>query len=178
MKRTNYLLIALSVMLITTSCSGIKRYTTYHPYKENNKWKNQYLKYSNVNYIETEKDTLFLHIKLGSDGLFFGPVIVPVFPRFLAPWGQGNWSKLKIELWSTAIEEYGIDSTNIHFIINNKKEIYPIKISQEHGETVFYFDEKMKNIKELAIYINSANHPIPPLFLKRKYKLEYSPLIT
>jgi len=178
MKRTNYLLIALSVMLITTSCSGIKRYTTYHPYKENNRWENQYVNYRHVNYIETEKDTLFLQIELGDDGLFAGPVLVPVIPICLAPWAQDAWSKLEIKLSSRTIEEYGIDSTNIHFIINNKKEIYPIKISQEHGETVFYFDEKMKNIKELAIYINSANHQIPPLFLKRKYKLEYIPLIT
>jgi len=189
MKRTNYLLIALSVMLITTSCSGIRRYTTYHPYKENKKWDNQRINYGilnlsygtdiiqNVNYIETEKDTLFLQIKPGNDGLFFGPVIVPVFPVYLAPWAQDQWSKLEIKLSSHTIEEYRIDSSNIHFIINNKKEIYPIKISQERGETVFCFDEKMKKIKKIAIHIDSANYPIPPLFLKRKYKLDYRPLV-
>jgi len=178
MKRTNYLLIALSVILIITSCSGIKRYTTYHPYEENNKWENQYVRYSNVNYIETEKDTLFLRIIPDYDGLFAGPVLVPVIPICLAPWAQGNWSKLEIELWSTAIEEYGIDSTNIHFIINNKKEIYPIKISQKQGEKVFYFAEKMKKIKKIEIFINSTSRQIPPLFLKRKYEFEYIPLIT
>jgi len=188
MKKVNYLIMALSVMLIITSCSGIKRYTTYHPYNENNNWGNQRINYDilnlsyntdiiqNINYIETEKDTLFLQIKPGNDGLFAGPVLVPVIPICLAPWAQDAWSKLEIELSSTAIEEYGIDSTNIHFIINNKKEIYPIKISQKQGKKVFYFDEKMKKIKELAIHIDSANHPIPPLFLKRKYRLDYRPL--
>jgi hypothetical protein len=189
MKRANYLLIALSVMLITTSCSGIRRYTTYHPYKEKNKWENQHVNYSvpmyyftiyadivqNINYVVADKDTLFLQIIPGTDGLFGGPVLLPVIPICLAPWVQDQWSKLEIMLFSRTIEKYGIDSTNIHFIINNKKEIYPIEISQKQGEKVFYFDEKMKEIKELAIHIDSVNYHIPPLFLKRKYKLDYRP---
>jgi hypothetical protein len=189
MKKVNYLLMALSVMLIITSCSGIKRYTTYHPYNENNNWGNQHVNYGvpmgyftiyanivqNINYVVADKDTLFLQIIPGSDGLFGGPVLVPIIPLYLAPWAQDAWSKLEIMLSSHTIEEYGIDSTNIHFIINNKKEIYPIEISQKQGEKVFCFNEKMKKIKKIAIYINSSNHQIPPLFLKRKYKLHYIP---
>ena len=129
----------------------------------------------NINYVVADKDTLFLQIIPGSDGLFGGPVLVPIIPLYLAPWVQDQWSKLEIMLSSHTIEEYGIDSTNIHFIINNKKEIYPIEISQKQGEKVFCFNEKMKKIKKIAIYINSSNHQIPPLFLKRKYRLHYIP---
>jgi hypothetical protein len=189
MKKANYLLILLCVGLIITSCSAIRRYTTYYPYKENNGWNNLRVNYfmpnlyydtyivQNINYIVIEKDTLFLQTMPGNDGLFFGPVLIPVFPVFLFPWTQDDWSKLKIMFSSSAIKKYGIDSSNIHFIINNKKEIYPIKISQEREKNVFYFDEKMKKIKILAIHIDSTKfqYPIPPLFLKRKYKLDYKP---
>ena len=187
-KRANYLLMTL--LLIITSCSGIRRYTTYYPYKENKEWSSQRVNYlilnlnydtdivQTINYVKIEKDTLFLQIIPGNDGLFFGPVLIPVFPVFLAPWGQDNWSKLKIELSSSIIEEYGIDNSNIHFIINNITEIYPIKLTQEQWKNVFYFDEKMKKIKDLSILIGSANRSIPPLFLKRKYKLDYRPFFV
>ena len=50
MKRANYLLMTL--MLIITSCSGIRRYTTYYPYKENKEWSSQRVNYwiLNLNY--------------------------------------------------------------------------------------------------------------------------------
>jgi len=194
LRAAGYLLLTFSIILIITSCSGIRRYTMYSPNKENSNWNNQVIIYpifnlsydtdikQSINYFVAEKDTLFLQTIPGNDGLFFGPMLIPAIPVFLFPWGQDNWSKLTIILSSHAIEEYVIDCDKIHFTINNKKAIYPIRISQENGENRFYFEEKVKKIKGLAIYVNSIKindviYPIPPLFLKRKYKLDYRPLI-
>jgi hypothetical protein len=144
------------------------------------------------------EDTLCLIVSDGSDGVLFGPAFVPAFPVFL--WGQNNNAKLKIGIRFEGQNKYEIDSINIHFIINGKKEIFPTtKLLQKDDHSwikdtgnilnthkyfrffSLYFDKKLTNVKQLEIRIDSLNindvyYNIDPLILKRKSKFKYRPV--
>lgn len=180
----------LLMPIFLSACSGIRVYTFYHPDKKDtwiNKKSDYYydgISYScrlnniqNTSHVIWDNDTLSVTTIPGSEGLWFAPVpVVPFVPVFLL---ADVSDKLVISL-SFLSGKREINIASMHYIVNNGKEIFPVKVLPNDNENKIlneckiYFDEKLKDIKKIEIRFENIDNS---LYLKRKRKYDYHPLL-